>query len=141
MPDDPARAALDALPRVRASQGFTSRVMQRIGAEQNPSHPATLRWIAAAVLGVTLLGTGALYTLRRVDEGQRLQSLRAEHQAIRSELSEIERMAPAEEPVIYLGSDSRSDYVLDLRRNRGPAIPDRAGAMVVPANRVQEDYQ
>jgi hypothetical protein len=136
MNDDPLREALRSLPRQRAGEGFTRRVLERIDSTPPARHGgAVLRWAAAA--GVAgLLITGALSlpgpeTNRR----QHLRELEAERARLASELDELKRLAGTDDsvdPVIYLGGDDRIDLVLDVGRlaRQGTAVP--AGYHPVP---------
>lgn len=123
--------ALRALPRHRPGDGFTGRVLDRLG-ETAPAGTArrvsaALRLAAAALLaGVGLLGVLAA---GRVLPGAgpapapaeaRREALEAERAHLEAELAELRRLTTELErdsaPVLYLGGDEEVDLVLDLGR-------------------------
>jgi hypothetical protein len=113
---------LRELPRERARNGFTARVLQRLDAEE--AGRPVLRWrpaaaFAAAVLAAVAIPAGLLMDRaadrersRAAEARQILEEIRAEHGRLERELEDLSE----ETPVIYLGGDENVDFVLDLRR-------------------------
>lgn len=123
--------ALRALPRHRPGDGFTGRVLRRLGetaAAGAPRRlPAVLRLAAAALLvGVGLLGVlAAGRALPGAGPGPapaeaRREALEAERARLEAELDELRRLTTElredSAPVLYLGGDEEVDLVLDLGR-------------------------
>jgi hypothetical protein len=115
---------LATLPRERASEDFTARVLQRI--EATPPQVSGQRWpmwtplLAAAALLFIALGFGGreLWHRHQVQESvARYKSLSAEHAALEMELRRLRRLAVVTRPVIYLGGDETVEYVVDLSRS------------------------
>jgi hypothetical protein len=112
---------LRELPRERARNGFTARVLERLDAGE-AGRPA-LFWrpvaaFAAAILAAVAIPAGLLMDraadrerIRAAEARQILEEIRAEHGRLERELEEI-----SEPPVLYLGGDENVDFVLDLRR-------------------------
>jgi hypothetical protein len=111
---------LRELPREHARPGFTARVLEQL--ETKPANawlwsfrlaPAKPAIMVAALLAVAI-SAGSLIELqgraRKHHEAvQTLKELRAEHGRLEQELRAI-----SDPPVVYLGSDEKVDYVLDL---------------------------
>ncbi|HSL81251.1 MAG TPA: hypothetical protein VLF66_00660 [Thermoanaerobaculia bacterium] len=128
---DPLGEALRALPRHRPGDGFTGRILDRLG-ETAPagtvrSIPTGLRLAAAALLlGVGLLGVLAAGGVlpgagpAPAPGEARRAALDAERARLEAELAELRRLTTElrEEsaPVLYLGGDEEVDLVLDLGR-------------------------
>ena len=129
---DPLGESLRALPRPRAGDGFTARVLDRLG-EAAPAGtarrvPEALRLAAAALLvGVALLGVLAGGRVLLPGAGSapapaeaRRAALEAERARLEAELAELRRLTTELErdsaPVLYLGGDEEVDLVLDLGR-------------------------
>ncbi len=120
---------LRELPRERAKDDFTARVLARLDAPRRRRRLplATLGAAAAAALGLALIA-GPLRTAEREEsrrqaaaEARRLlEELRRDHQALATELEALAE----EPPLIYLGGDDEVDLVLDL--SRVPAAPPGA---------------
>jgi hypothetical protein len=118
MPElDALERALAELPRERAGDGFTSRVVAR--AQDGEAEPARGGWprgaLAAAAALVLLCGA----TAWRIERAQRLESyrgevedLQSEHRAIAQELRDLR--AVEKPPVVYLGTNDQVDYYIDL---------------------------
>lgn len=140
---DPLGEALRSLPRHRAGEGFTERVLDRLG------EPAELRartrahtrvnrrlWgglrlaaagllfavglVVALAAGRVLPGGGPTPAPAEAARQARRESLEAERARLAAELAELRRLTSelAEEsaPVLYLGGDEEVDLVLDLGR-------------------------
>lgn len=124
---DAIREALRSLPRARADDDFTERVLERIdGGRRLPRVPAAVRWAAAATLAAAVLfavsvswpGAAGERSGER-ERRARIEALEAERLRLAAELEEIRRLAsslrePA--PVLYLGGDDDVDLVIDLDR-------------------------
>ncbi len=134
MEDRRLETTLRELPRARAGDDFTARVLARLDApaRRRPMPLARLAMAglaAAAALALALSagplrpGDGGGRERRlRADEARRLlEELRREHRALASELETL----AAEEPVLYLGGDEEVDLVVDL--SRVPVIPVSTG--------------
>lgn len=109
---------LRELPRERAREGFTARLMARLDA------PAPKPWrqprlvFATAALAAVLASAGILQVhagrqeaLRTAEARRMLQELRSEHESLKQELQSL-----SEPPVVYLGGDEEVDLVVDLSR-------------------------
>jgi len=143
MTDEQLRDALRSLPRHRASEGFTDRVLDRLGQTHRGTEGDGLwrrlqetvgpagragRWaaVAAAVALAAVLPMAVRHDQLPPDTESR-QAVRE----LRSELEELKRLAAdtqAENPVLYLGGDDRVELVVDLNDPLG----DR-GTAVTPA--------
>jgi len=118
MHDDSLREALRALPRERASAGFTAGVLRRLEPQATRRGPL---WLAlAALLAVTLIGGVLAHreieSRRAVASAERLLALQAEHRQLSQELAELAVLARQARPVLHLGGDEQVDLVLDLGR-------------------------
>jgi len=127
---DTLREALRSLPRARAADGFTERVLTHAEAARQAHRPrlAATRWaVAAAVGGFALAGALAVPTFRAErtqnrERQARIQAIEAERRQLAAELEEIRRLAETAQgasPVLYLGGDEDVDLVLDLGRLAG----------------------
>jgi hypothetical protein len=121
---------LRELPREHARPGFTARVLGQLDAKPRRAArwsfrlaPATPAIVAITALAVAI-SAGALIEWRggarkhreAAQARQTLQELRAEHGRLEAEL---QAMSP---PVVYLGSDEKVDYVLDLDKVRAAGV-------------------
>lgn len=137
---------LAAMPREKASKGFTAQVLARIVAApaQGTTSPTRatvseskgLRWplaplLAAAAILCISLGFGGRELWHRHEREEavaRYETLRAEHEALEAELHRLRLLAVEARPVVYLGGDENVEYVVDLsapqRRREGiyPAV-------------------
>lgn len=114
--DDPILRALSELPRERAGEAFTSRVVARAGeAVEEPSRG----WprAAAAVAAALVLVSGV--TAWQLERSRRLENIRGEvselqstHRMLEQELRELR--AAEKPPVVYLGGDDNVDLYIDL---------------------------
>jgi hypothetical protein len=138
--DDRLLDELRGLPRVEASDLFTRQVLLRLD-DRQPSEGASLAWprlgwamAAALLLVVTITGAMTWEKQRRKEE------MRGELALLRSaqlELLQEFRQAPRalEGGLVYVGSDDRTDYLLDLGAARTVDLSRKSGS-VVPASNV-----
>lgn len=125
MEDQHLERLLRELPREKARQGFTPRVLARLDRAPAPrGWPQWSRRLATATAAVVMLAGSALGLVhyerveaqraaRQARAQQLLRELRAEHGQIKRELESL----PAP-PVVYLGGNEDMDLVVDLRRVR-----------------------
>lgn len=126
---DAIREALRSLPRTRADDDFTERVLERIegrGGLRRPRVPVAVRWATAATLAAAAVLAGSISwsgaaggRAAERERRTRIEALEAERLRLAAELEEIRRLAsslrePA--PVLYLGGDDEVDLVIDLDR-------------------------
>lgn len=126
---------LREIPRERAGDGFTARVLERLDLPTPGETPGrTVRrgpWLfATAALFALVVSVAVLDRpeppVREVrDARQALVNIRSEHERIQQELRRLQQMHrqdSAEPEVVYLGGDESMDLVVDLGRVReGPA--------------------
>jgi len=143
MTDEELRDALRSLPRHRASEGFTDRVLDHLGRTHRGTEGAGLwrrlqatvgsagragRW--AAVAAAVALAAVVPMAVRHDQPPPDSESRQAVRE-LRSELEELKRLAAdtqAEDPVLYLGGDDRVELVVDLNDPLG-----NRGTVVTPA--------
>ncbi len=133
MEDQHVGHLLRELPRERASDGFTARVLERLdeadGAAPARRAPARFRWAVATAAAALLISIGSFLEWRQqrqtatllqdaTEARQLLDELRAEHDRFSRDLRSLETPNPAEPQVIYLGGDETMDLVVDLERIR-----------------------
>ncbi len=114
--DDPILRALAELPRERASEGFTTRVVARTGEATEEPNRGWPRAAAAVAAGLVLVSGVTAWQLER---SRRLENMRGEvselqstHRLLEQELRELR--AAEKPPVVYLGGDDKVDIYLDL---------------------------
>lgn len=116
---------LGELPRHDASPYFTAGVLRRI--RQRQSARSKGRWhlaFASSFVVLLLLSGLGLLNIRqhhrqreeRQEAMARLESFEARKQVLEDEIRTLQRLARDAQPVIYLGSTSNLDVVVDLRR-------------------------
>jgi hypothetical protein len=112
---------LKEVPKERAPQGFTKRVLARAdqprtGGSSWPVWPA----LAFATVLLALLVPGGIWLWHQDHSRgalvEEISALRREHQRLTNELRTLRQQMSQVQPVIYIGSDERADYILDLRR-------------------------
>lgn len=119
MEDHNVGSLLRELPRERAREGFTARVLASLDSSPEPKvwrQPRLVFATAALAAVVASAGILQLHTNRqeeiRAAEARRLlQELRSEHESLKQELRSL-----SEPPVVYLGGDEEVDLVVDLSR-------------------------
>ena len=108
---------LRTLPRERAGEDFTYRMMERLDGETPTKRRGRLALgIAVAAVLVAVVSTGVLLwqQAEKAELREEIAVLRAEHQALSRELQLV--MDSGVRPVVYLGGDDRTDYVLDMNK-------------------------
>ena len=119
MPElDPLERALGELPRERAGDGFTARVVAR-AADAVDEESARGVWPRGAIAAAAALVLVCGATAWRLERAQRLETyrgevedLQSEHRAIAQELRDLR--ATEKPPVVYLGTNDKVDYYIDL---------------------------
>lgn len=136
---DPLLDAISELPRLQASPDFTRQLLleldQRRSASEDLGGGLWPRWswgLAAALLALTV---GASFSWeqarhRRELRGQ-IRTIDAERRALAADLQQLQ----SDGAVLYLGSDDRTDYLIDLEgRSTGTSSSGRG--TIVPASQV-----
>ena len=128
-PRDPLTEQLAGLPEVRASTGFTDRVLNRLDEprESEARLAKPLIWSVSAAVALVL----AVLILRPAPEAERLNAevteIRRQHLLLTEELDRLRTRTQNAAPVLYLAGNDRVDYVLDLSpfilSEIGPALP------------------
>jgi hypothetical protein len=121
---------LQGMPAERAHAAFAARVVA--GLDARPSRTGrrlALGLLVAGALAATAVG--ALVWLGGEADARRRSALREEVASLRSEARALEQALGLPEadqaPLVYLGGDERSDYVLDLGQVEAPG-----GVLPVP---------
>ncbi len=120
--NDPLDRALHGLPRERASDEFTRKVLSGLESHQRLGRrrPAKLHWVLVAASAALLVLVGVLELQERQRErspravAQRAEKLRQEQRLLEEELAALRRVVDEHPPVIYLGGNDRVDLVYDL---------------------------
>jgi hypothetical protein len=117
--DHDLKKMLRELPRERARDGFTARVLAQVDAR--PAVSAMWRRprlvFATAALVAVMASAGILQYRQdqRQEEARRvLRELRSEHESLKQEFESLS--AP---PVVYVGGNEQVDLVVDLSRVQG----------------------
>jgi hypothetical protein len=116
---------LRELPRERAREGFTARVLAGLDARPEPSAWRRPRLVlATAALAAVLVSAGLLQVraeraeaIRKAEARRVLQELRTEHESLKQELRELS--GPS---VVYVGGNEEVDLVVDLSRVQNAAF-------------------
>jgi hypothetical protein len=106
---------LRSLPRERASDFFTARVMARVRETKlRPARPSAV--LATGLAGVILLALVVGYTVdaRRSSAHSPTAALASADKAAVPAVEAIESGETQSEPVIYVGSTDHYDFYLDL---------------------------
>ena len=118
MEDHSVGPLLRELPRERAREGFTARVVARLDAAPEPKSWQPRLVLAAAALAAVVASAGILQVhaghqqaLRAAEARKVLRELRSEHDSLKQELQSL-----SQPPVVYLGGDEEVDLVVDLSR-------------------------
>jgi len=123
MDDDRLGKELRKLPRASASAGFTEEVLDQLEAPSVVERPAAQRWMVLAVAALVIavlapLGVWRWQERRRVLVETEIATLRADQEALRAQLTMLQRQVDRRQRVVVLGGDDEVDYVLDLGRLR-----------------------
>ena len=103
--------ALRQLPRVTTSPRFVSEVMQNVG---RTSVRLPILRLAASFAMMIVLAVG-IYATHHRQEVQRLESMRAEHRRIETELNQVKAITDETQPIVVLeNGDTR--VVVDLNQ-------------------------
>lgn len=121
MEDHSVGPLLRELPRERAREGFTARVLARLDAPAPKPWRHSLRYrvvFATAALagmiasaGILQVHAGRQEALRAAEARKVLRELRSEHESLKQELQSL-----SQPPVVYVGGDEEVDLVVDLSR-------------------------
>ena len=115
---DPLTERLTSLPEVRASTGFTDRVLNRLDEpwESEQGHAKPLAWSAAAA--VALVVAALVLRPAGIPKAERLSAevteIRSQHLLLTEELDRLRTRTQNAAPMLYLAGNDRVDYVLDL---------------------------
>ena len=114
---------LRSLPRERASEFFTARVMARLGETEVRPARRSGALVATSIAGMILLAfaVGFAVDARRPSALPETTSLAATDDAPLSAIESIEGGETQFEPVIYVGSTDHYDFYLDLRPSENTA--------------------
>ncbi|MDH3525562.1 MAG: hypothetical protein OES32_18475, partial [Acidobacteriota bacterium] len=100
------RQALHALPRERASPGFTDRLAERLRAARS-APPRRASWIPLATAAAVVLAIGAGLGIqeqrRAARELDQRRALALRHEELRRELDRVRRQV-GDPPTLYLGA-------------------------------------
>lgn len=106
---------LRSLPRTKASDAFTRNVMRKLEV------PDSVRWwrygLVPAAVALTVAMLAGHHALETREENQ-MQILRVEQKRLSLELEQLKNSTPME-PVLYVGSNGTTDYVVDLGEGNG----------------------
>lgn len=111
---DPLRDALRELPRQRASQAFTARLLERAQAPPPRLTPRRWRWAATAALAAlaaTVWQLGAAHHGRSLE--RQAQLLLAERRQLQGELARLRGLARAE-PALHVAGGADFEVVVGL---------------------------
>ena len=107
---------LRSLPRTKASDAFTRNVMRKIDL------PDSIRWwrygLVPAALALTVAMLAGHHVLETREERHQMQILKVEQKRLSLELEQLKSITPME-PVLYVGSNGTTDYVVDLGEGNG----------------------
>jgi cell division protein FtsB len=118
--DEKLGQLLKSLPRERAQEDFTGRVMERLEMRRPPVFsPFKIALVSAAavVVAATMLSTVS-HIQQKAEQNhlkQELKSVKAQYRKIARQIEELKNQPPRD-PVIYVGGDDRADYVLDVSK-------------------------
>ena len=129
--DSSVEEALAELPRERASEDFTRRVLDGLAHRRPPAMArVSSRWVATLAT-LTAVGLAFGFWLRSYPEAERpvhdesARLLRQEYESLRFEVEALRSLAAQPPPVLYLGGDRQIDVVLDLGQGDfAPTQPD-----------------
>lgn len=132
--DDPILRALSELPRERAGEAFTARVVARAAQSPELARGAWSRGTVAAAAALVLVSGLASWRLERARRLEtfrgEVQDLQSEHRRIAQELRDLR--AAEKPPVVYLGTDGKVDLYIDLDELQRLQASARANAQQKP---------
>ncbi|MEM8932370.1 MAG: hypothetical protein AAGE94_14405 [Acidobacteriota bacterium] len=109
---------LASLPRERASEDFTTAVLDRVADARRPAHHrGALLALAASFL--LALGLGAHEWQERREgraAAERIAAMEIEARLLQAEIDELRAQAREAYPVVYVGGNDDIDVVVDLAR-------------------------
>lgn len=120
--DESLDRRLEELPRVRARDGFSRRVLTGLDNRlaTGPAPLARLAWAAAATLVLAaLLGVGVTYRQQRAADlayRRQVEELRTRYEQLLDEVVSIRQEAAIPDTRLYLGGDESLDLMLDLNQ-------------------------
>jgi hypothetical protein len=128
MNDEPIRKLLQNLPREKASQGFTERVMSRLDEKRPPLWGLPRLAVVGGLVMIFALwiGMSQWQSQQDAEVDARIQTLRSEIQKAQQDIMLLKEIAP----ILYLGGDKEVDFVLDLRQ----LVQDDGSRGVQPAS-------
>ena len=112
---------LKRLPRVEASDGFTTDVLRRVRNEEARPAPR-LRLAVAAVAVVAVSAAAGAWWSRQSPPGEpatvtaeSLEQLRSEYQELSRELEALHRLADDTQPFVPVSINPQTEVLFDLR--------------------------
>lgn len=105
--------ALRLLPRTTTSPRFASDVMRAVRAHEEPSRARFFWKFATSFAMVLILVAGMV--VQRQKEARQIESLRAEHRRIETELKQVKAIADEAQPVVVL-DNGETRVIVDLNR-------------------------
>ncbi len=140
MNDQQLSEILRSLPKERADEDFTAKLLTRLEASP-PATSSTVtryRFAVAACLCLILLGGGLVgaWHWQRLDTKRQtlaeLDALRSEQRTLERELAELVALTRSE-PIVYLGGSEEVDLVIDLANLARRQYPTRPARLASPA--------
>jgi hypothetical protein len=139
---DPTLEAIAELPQLQASPDFTRRLLLKLDERQTTSHGlgtglwprwSTWPWGVAAALVALTIGASASWeqTRQRRELRGQIRTIDAERRALAADLQQLRDRGA----LLYLGSDDRTDYLIDLE-GRPTTSPARDRRRILPASQV-----
>ncbi|HYG62782.1 MAG TPA: hypothetical protein VEL74_09395 [Thermoanaerobaculia bacterium] len=140
MEDQPLGRLLRELPRERAGDRFTARVLEGLDGGRRPARRSG--WALATAALLALLVSGVLVERRGLRQGepahseagearQALEEIRDEHERLARELERLQSLSEGQGDapgIVYLGGNERMDLVLDLGRMPEGTLPASYGS-------------
>jgi hypothetical protein len=139
---DPIDTSLATLDGVGASEGFTERVLEKLGSRRRQRRRRRRRALAVAASSFIIAAVALPFIFGSVQQGEseiidEAEALIREHARLERELEELRSSARETAPVLYLGGNDDMDLVLDL----GPIILQTAPASVYPHTNSTESLE
>jgi len=139
MSEDRIATTLRSLPRERAGDDFTARVLARLDEPFRRRAPLAPRLAWAAAVLAAAVGLSQALDDRRSGKSPertaRIEALLREQERLAAEVETLKLLSAGPTPVVYLGGDEGTDLLLDLDR-----LARRRQAEIRPASfRPQEN--